>query len=135
MPPLERARAHVTLARAAVLLARLRLRLGGEVLEEGHPLRKEQVRAAGRRRDAGRAGVPCTKVVARPVGCRACIGDATCTHVVTRARAKVCGLPALLPRTPGAEQSSANLHARAPRGADAPRRLFAPPPPRVRRSA
>jgi hypothetical protein len=43
MPPLERARAHVTLARAAVLLARLRLRLRGEALEEGHPLRKEQV--------------------------------------------------------------------------------------------
>jgi len=44
LPPLERAKAHVTIAKAVVLLASLRLRLRGAALEEGHPLRREQVR-------------------------------------------------------------------------------------------
>lgn len=42
--PLERAKAHITLAKAVLLLAQLRLKLRGEVLDEQHPLKKEQVR-------------------------------------------------------------------------------------------
>jgi hypothetical protein len=59
MPPLEGARAHVTLAKAAVLAARLRLRLRGEALEDDHPLQREQVCLGGGDdgRRAGRAVV------------------------------------------------------------------------------
>lgn len=42
--PLELAKAHVTLAKAVVLLAQLRLRLRGEVMEDSHPLQQEQKR-------------------------------------------------------------------------------------------
>ncbi|GBF88450.1 hypothetical protein Rsub_01163 [Raphidocelis subcapitata] len=55
MPPLEAARAHLTLAKAAVLLARLRLRLRGEALGADHPLQREQERIERYEKKLGRA--------------------------------------------------------------------------------
>jgi hypothetical protein len=76
MPPLERARTHVTIARAAALLARLGLRLRGEVLEEGHPLAMEQV---GRERGGshgargvGRSGWVPQGAASAVLGCEEC---------------------------------------------------------------
>lgn len=43
LPPLERANAHIQLGRAVLLLAVMRLKLRGEVIDENHPLAREQV--------------------------------------------------------------------------------------------
>ena len=77
LPPLERAKAHVTLARAVLLLATLRLRLRGERVGEGHVLSQDaerlrrygnKVRRALLADDDARRGVGSGFGAARPGG-------------------------------------------------------------------